>query len=147
MKLRSPLPELEGATTWINGKVSKEELLGEKITLVHFWSVSCYLCKEAMPEINRFREKYRDWMNVVAVHMPRSEEDMDVDIVEKTAKELNMTQPIYVDHDLLLSDLFGNEYVPSYYVFDRSGVLRHYQAGGKGMKMLEQRVNRLLEEG
>lgn len=146
MKLRSPLPELGGATTWINGKVTKEELLGEKATLIHFWSVSCYICKEAMPDLNGLREKYKNQLNVVAVHMPRSEEDQDLETIEQVAKDLGITQPIYVDNDFILSDLFENEYVPSYYLFDRSGFLRHYQAGGKGMKMLEQRVNRIIEE-
>jgi len=80
----------------------------------------------------------------VAVHMPRSEEDQDLETIEQVAKDLGITQPIYVDNDFILSDLFENEYVPSYYVFDRSGLLRHYQAGGKGMKMLEQRLNRIL---
>ncbi|MEJ9282050.1 MULTISPECIES: TlpA family protein disulfide reductase [Ureibacillus] len=145
MKLRSPLPELDGATIWINGKVRKEELLGEKLTLIHFWSVSCYLCKEAMPDFNRFREKYKDYLSVVAVHMPRSKEDTDIETIKQVAEKLNMTQPIFVDNDLVLSDLFENEYVPSYYLFDRSGFLRHYQAGGKGMNMLEQRVNRIIE--
>ncbi|WP_342463137.1 redoxin domain-containing protein [Ureibacillus sp. FSL K6-8385] len=144
MKLRSPLPELDGATAWINGQVTKKDLLGEKPVLIHFWSVSCHLCKESMPDLNQFLKKYKDQLNVVAVHIPRSEEDMDLDNVKRTAEALNMTQPIFVDHEFVLSDLFENEYVPSYYVFDRSGLLRHYQAGGKGIKMLEQRVERIL---
>lgn len=144
MKLRSPLPNLDGATAWFNGEVRREDLLGEKATLVHFWSVSCYLCKEAMPDLNRLCEKYKDHLNVVAVHMPRTDEDRDLITVKQIAAELEMTQPIYVDNDYVLSDLFGNEYVPSYYVFDRSGSLRHYQAGGKGMKMLEQRLERIM---
>ncbi|MBB3868056.1 Uri superfamily endonuclease [Parageobacillus toebii NBRC 107807] len=41
---------------------------------------------------------------------------------------------------------FENQYVPAYYVFDAEGKLRHFQAGGSGMKMLEKRVNRVLEE-
>ncbi|KYD29753.1 hypothetical protein B4110_1323 [Parageobacillus toebii] len=43
-------------------------------------------------------------------------------------------------------DAFENQYVPAYYVFDAEGKLRHFQAGGSGMKLLEKRVNRVLEE-
>lgn len=46
MKLREQMPELVGATTWLNGEVTKAELVGKKPTLIHFWSVSCHLCKE-----------------------------------------------------------------------------------------------------
>ena len=86
MKLRAPMPELEGATAWVNGQVSKEDLVGEKPTLIHFWSISCHLCKEAMPKVNEFRDEYKDQLNVVAVHMPRSEDDLNLEQIEKVAK-------------------------------------------------------------
>lgn len=146
MKLREPMPELTGATAWLNGEVTKEQLIGEKPTLIHFWSISCHLCKEAMPKVNEFRDQYKDKLNVVAVHMPRSEKDLNIDDVKKVAEEHGITQPIFVDNEHKLTDAFQNQYVPAYYVFDKNGVLRHFQAGGSGMKMLEKRVNRVLAE-
>lgn len=146
MKLRESMPELIGATTWLNGEVRKEELVGVKPTLIHFWSISCHLCKEAMPQVNQFREQYLDKLNVVAVHMPRSEDDLDIEKIKQIAKEHGITQPIFVDSEHKLTDAFENQYVPAYYVFDREGKLRHFQAGGSGMKMLEKRVNRVLDE-
>ncbi|MBD8005709.1 redoxin domain-containing protein [Bacillus norwichensis] len=146
MKLREPMPELEGAVEWLNGQVAKEDLIGEKPVLIHYWSISCHLCKEAMPQVNEFRDAYKDKLNVVAVHMPRSENDLDIDEIKKVADEHDITQPIFVDSELKLADAFQNEYVPAYYVFDKDGQLRHFQAGGGGMKMLEKRVNRVLGE-
>ncbi|WP_053366035.1 TlpA family protein disulfide reductase [Bacillus sp. FJAT-27245] len=146
MKLREPMPELAGATEWLNGEVTRDQLIGEKPTLIHFWSVSCHLCKEAMPQVNQFRDDYKDRLNVVAVHMPRSEDDLNMEDIKKTAAEHGITQPIFVDSEHKLTDAFGNEYVPAYYVFDKEGKLRHFQAGGSGMKMLEKRVNRVLDE-
>ncbi|MFZ3588126.1 TlpA family protein disulfide reductase [Bacillus sp. DJP31] len=146
MKLREPMPAFDGATEWVNGEVTKEQLIGENPTLVHFWSVSCYLCKEAMPEINQFRDDYKDRLNVVAVHMPRSEEDLDLEKIKEVAAEHNITQPIFVDSEHKLTNAFQNEYVPAYYVFDKAGQLRHFQAGGSGMKMLTKRVDRVLNE-
>ncbi|MFD0049136.1 TlpA disulfide reductase family protein [Actinomycetes bacterium NPDC127524] len=146
MKLRELMPELSGATAWVNNEVTKEDLVGEKPTLIHFWSVSCHLCKEAMPQVNQFRDEFKDKLNVVAVHMPRSEKDLDLEEIKEVAKEHGITQPIYVDSELKLNDAFANQYVPAYYVFDKEGKLRHFQAGGSGMKMLEKRVNRVLDE-
>lgn len=144
MRLRSPMPELTGATVWLNGEVTREDLVGEKPTLFHFWSISCHLCKEAMPNVNEFRDKYKDQLNVVAVHMPRSEKDLDIEEIKKVAKEHDINQPIFVDNAHKLTDAFENKYVPAYYVFDSEGQLRHFQAGGDGMKMLTKRVNRVL---
>ncbi|KPL61292.1 TlpA family protein disulfide reductase [Rossellomorea vietnamensis] len=146
MKLRSPMPELTGATEWLNGEVTKKDLVGDKPTLIHFWSISCHLCKEAMPQVNEFRDRYSDKLNVMAVHMPRSEEDLNLDEIKKVAAEHDITQPIFVDSEHKLTDAFENQYVPAYYVFDKDGNLRHFQAGGSGMKMLEKRVNRVLDE-
>ncbi|MBW8348708.1 TlpA family protein disulfide reductase [Bacillus sp. IITD106] len=146
MKLREPMPELVGATEWLNGQVTKDELIGEKPTLFHFWSISCHLCKEAMPQVNQFRDDFKDKLNVVAVHMPRSENDLDLEEIKKVASEHGITQPIFVDSELKFADALENQYVPAYYVFDKEGKLRHFQAGGGGMKMLEKRVNRVLNE-
>lgn len=144
LKLRSQMPELDGATTWFNGEYSKSDLIGNKPTLIHFWSISCGLCKEAMPNVNEFRDQYKDKLNVVAVHMPRSEKDLDLEEIKKVAEEHDISQPIFVDSEHKLTDAFENEYVPAYYVFDEEGQLRHFQAGGGGMKMLTKRVNRVL---
>jgi thiol-disulfide isomerase/thioredoxin len=144
LKLRTPMPDLSGATVWLNSKLTREELVGEKPTLFHFWSISCGLCKEAMPSVNQFRDDYKDQLNVVAVHMPRSDKDLDIEEIKAVATEHGITQPIFVDSAHKLADAFENEYVPAYYVFDSEGQLRHFQAGGGGMKMLTKRVNRVL---
>lgn len=146
MKLRESIPELTGATQWLNGEVTKDNLVGEKPTLFHFWSISCHLCKVAMPRINEFRDTFKDRLNVVAVHMPRSESDLNLDEIRKVATKHGMTQPVFVDSDHKLTDAFENQYVPAYYVFDKEGKLRHFQSGGSGMKMLEKRVIRVLDE-
>jgi thiol-disulfide isomerase/thioredoxin len=144
LKLRSQMPELDGATTWLNGELTKSDVVGTKPTLIHFWSISCGLCKEAMPNVNEFREQYKDQLNVIAVHMPRSEKDLELEEIKKVAIEHEISQPIFVDNEHKLTDAFENEYVPAYYVFDEEGQLRHFQAGGGGMKMLTKRVNRVL---
>ncbi|MBM7654141.1 TlpA family protein disulfide reductase [Neobacillus cucumis] len=146
MKLRDKMPELTGATEWVNGQVTKDELVGERPTLFHFWSISCHLCKEAMHQVNQLRDDYKEKLNVVAVHMPRSEADTNMQEIIKVAKEHEITQPIFVDGEHKLTEAFENQYVPAYYIFDREGNLRHYQAGGNVMKMLEKRVIRLVDE-
>lgn len=147
MRLRDEMPELEGAEIWYNSDpIIKEDLVGHKPTLFHFWSVSCELCKQAMPNVNKFRDKYKNELNVIAVHMPRSEKDLDLDQVKQVAEEHDITQPIFVDNNHTLTDAFNNQYVPAYYVFDEKGKLRHRQAGDGGMNMLEKRVNRVLEK-
>ncbi|MFD2760608.1 TlpA family protein disulfide reductase [Lentibacillus juripiscarius] len=147
MKLREQMPELTGASKWLNSKpVSRADLIGEKPTLIHFWSISCDMCKDAMPKLNEFRDGYKQDLNIISVHMPRSEKDQDLDAVKKTAAEHDITQPTFVDNEHTLTNAFAIKYVPAYYIFDVSGRLRHRQSGGAGMKMLTKRINRVLDE-
>lgn len=146
MKLREQMPELNGATTWLNGRYEKADLIGKKPTLIHFWSISCRLCKEEMHYMNYFRDIYKDRLSIIAVHMPRSEDDKNLQQVKEIAAEHSMKQPIFIDDDLKLTDAFGNQFVPAYYLFDRQGSLRHFQTDRSGMNMLKKRIDRLLNE-
>lgn len=146
MKLHEPMPELSGATEWLNGETTKTELVGEKPTLIHFWAVSCNICKETMPEVNELRDKYKEDLNVVAVHMPLTGADNDMDKIREAADQYGLTQPVFVDSEYKLTDAFENELAPAYYVFDKEGQLRHYQAGRTGLDMVEDRIERVIEQ-
>ncbi|MBP1082922.1 hypothetical protein JOC74_003432 [Bacillus capparidis] len=78
--------------------------------------------------------------------MPRSEDDLDLNVIKAMALGHDIIQPILVDSELKLTDVFENKYVPAYYVFDKEGKLRHFQAGGSGMKMLRKRIERVLND-
>ena len=145
MKLRTEIPSFEGVTEWINGQVSKEDLKGKPV-LVHFWAVSCYLCKEGLPIINHWRDTYGEQygLKIIGVHMPRSEKDTDVSQVKDTVKQYELTHPIIVDNEHAVTDAFQNEFVPAYYLFDEQLQLRHFQAGERGLHMVEQRLQKVL---
>ncbi|WP_040226032.1 TlpA disulfide reductase family protein [Bhargavaea cecembensis] len=146
MKLHEPMPELNGATGWLNGEVTRSDLVGEKPALIHFWSASCDVCKETMPDVNALRDKHREDLNVLAVHMPLMPDDKKEEKVRETAENAGITQPVFIDGELKLTDTFENEYAPAYYLFDKEGKLRHYQAGRTGLSMVEDRVEHVLGE-
>ncbi|MFD1361508.1 TlpA family protein disulfide reductase [Lentibacillus salinarum] len=147
MKLRDPLPDLNGAARWLNSKsLTKNDLIGKYPVLIHFWSISCDTCKQAMPIVNELRDTFQGQLRVIAVHMPRSEADEDVYEVRRSAKKHHMTQPIAVDHAHTITNAFHNRYVPAYYLFDANGKLRHRQTGSSGLQMLQKRIDRVIAE-
>ncbi|MDP5276226.1 redoxin domain-containing protein [Chengkuizengella axinellae] len=145
MRLRSELPDFEGVTEWVNGSLSKADLAGKPV-LIHFWAVSCHMCKESLPQINEWRTKYEEEFNlkVLGVHMPRSEKDTDIPVAKETIEKYELEHPVMIDNQHAITDKFQNEYVPAYYLFDENHQLRHFQAGEKGLKMVEQRINKIL---
>ncbi|WP_166241459.1 redoxin domain-containing protein [Paenibacillus turpanensis] len=145
MGLRAKLPGFEGASEWINGQVNKEELKGKPV-LVHFWAVSCYMCKEGMPQLKEWPQKYGELygLQVVGVHMPRSEKDTDVEAVKAVIAQYGLEYPVLVDNAHSVTDAFENEYVPAFYLFDGEHQLRFFGAGEKAIGMVEQRIHKVL---
>jgi len=147
MRIGTELPQFEGATEWINGTAQAIESVKGSPTLVHFWSVSCGICKDNMPRVSEWRDKYREQgLQVIAVHMPRYPADLDGETVRAAVAEHNLLEPCAIDNDHKLRDAFNNEqgYVPAYYLFDAEGKLRSFAAGERGLDMLSAAMNRVL---
>lgn len=147
LRMRSPLPSLEGVATWINGEPKPEDLQNRPV-LVHFWSISCYICHDVVEQVNAWRDKFqKEGLLFVSVHQPRSEAELDSGAVKKDALEaMKLTQPCAVDNEHTLVERFENQFVPAYYLFDRSHQLRHFQAGDKGYDRIESAIERILHE-
>jgi thioredoxin-like negative regulator of GroEL len=147
LRMRSPLPSLEGVAAWINGEARPQDL-HDRPVLVQFWSMSCHICHETVEHVNAWREKYaREGLAFVSVHQPRSAAELDLDAVSKDAvKGMKLTQPCAVDNEHTIVDRFQNQFVPAYYLFDRTHQLRHFQAGDKSYDRIESAIERVLSE-
>ncbi|HYE15263.1 MAG TPA: redoxin domain-containing protein [Pyrinomonadaceae bacterium] len=148
MRIGTEMPPFDGATEWFNATAARAavEVKGRP-TLVHFWSVSCGLCKENMPRVAEWRDgRAAEGLRVVAVHMPRYEADTDVEAVREAVATYNITEPCAVDNQHALRDAFKNEqgFVPAYYLFDAEGKLRCFAAGERGLSMVEPTLERVL---
>lgn len=145
LKLRTPMPDLSGATEWLGGDPIDPSDLEGQITLVHFWAVSCGICKPHLPEIVDWKERYEPrGVRFVSVHMPRQESDTDVEAVRKLVEEYGIQHPTAVDNTHAVAEAFENEYVPAYYVFDQEGKMRLYMSGEKVLPNVRQAIDRLL---
>jgi thiol-disulfide isomerase/thioredoxin len=147
LRMRSPLPSLEGATAWLNGEIQRDVLQGRPV-VVSFWSVSCYLCHENAEQFAQWRDRYEArGVAFVAVHQPRSAEELDIAAVTKDAlDEMKYAQSVAIDNAHTIVDRFENQFVPAFYVFNAAHQLRHFQAGGKGFERLETAIERVLDE-
>ena len=139
------LPPLNGATEWLDVAIDTSALQGRP-TLVQFWAVSCPICKINMPSLLDFLETYQeDGLQLLSVHMPRMDSDMDVQKVRTAADELALTGPCAIDNAHTIGDLFqtGGGW-PCYFLFDASGKLRSRAVGQLGLKMAENSLKRML---
>ena len=148
LRMRSPLPSLAGAATWINGgEPAQAELAGHPV-LVHFWSISCYICHDTAKQIAEWRDRFApQGLKVIAVHQPRGPEELDIAKVTADAEgPMGLTQPCAIDNAHALVDRFENQFVPAFYVFNRNHELRHFQAGDKAYERIVGAIERVLVE-
>ena len=148
MRIGTPMPSLDGATEWLSGSAAEvaKETEGRPV-LIHFWSLSCDMCKDNLPRVAEWREKYAaDGLRLVAIHMPRYPADTDVAAVREAVAEYGIIEPRAVDNDHKLRDAFQNEkgFVPAYYLFDEQHKLKAFAAGEYGTKVMEPALERML---
>lgn len=142
------MPSLEGATEWISSSADEasKDAEGQPV-LIHFWSVSCGMCKDNLPTVAEWRDKY--WvagLRLVAIHMPRYPEDTNVDSVREAIARHDIKDALAIDNEHKLRDAFQNEngYVPAYYLFDEQHKLKSFAAGEYGVKVIGPALERLL---
>jgi thiol-disulfide isomerase/thioredoxin len=114
--------------------------------LVHFWSVSCHLCHENMPEVREWKRRFEPLgLRFVAVHMPRQESDTQMERIQEMLSEMGVDEPCAVDNTLAVSDEFQNTFVPAYFLFDAEGRLKSRSAGANGIRLLGPALERMFE--
>jgi len=145
LRMRSPLPSFEGVAAWIGGEPLSTDLAGHPV-LVHFWSLSCYLCHETAERVAGWYATYAPrGVRFVAIHQPRSPEELDIAKVETDAREvMKLAYACAVDNEHTIVDRFTNEVVPAFYCFDQAHTMRHFQAGGLGLERIESALDRIL---
>ena len=136
------MPSLEGDEQVLNLKKMKQT--SGKLTLVYFWSISCKQCEESIEKLKELERQFSAELAIITVHMPRSEQDRELESIKKKAKQLHLEHPIILDYQLRITDAFDNRIVPGYYLFDQQKMLRFYRAGFTTTKMLEHKIRRLI---
>lgn len=146
LRTGSAMPSFDGIATWINGGAPKDEDLAGKPVLVHFWSISCYICHNVAEEVAKWQAEYAPrGLAVVAIHQPRGPEELDVaNVTEDAQGPMGITWPCGIDNQHAVVQRFENQFVPAYYVFDKDHKLVHRQAGDRGFERLHDKIGEVL---
>jgi len=146
LRMKSPMPDLDGATEWINAdQPDVKELIG-KPTLIYFWSVSCDVCHNNIPKLEEWRQKYiPQGLQMVSIHSPRQKADLFEDKVREVKKEYQITEPLAVDNRHVLLKAFQNEFFPAFFLYDSKGKLIRRASGNTGISLLAPILERYLK--
>jgi thiol-disulfide isomerase/thioredoxin len=137
MRLKSPLPSLEGVTEWVHGEPDLEEIKGHPL-LVYFWATSCHICHENMPKLSAWRESYvPKGLKMISIHCPRMKSDADIEKVKAAIVDCGIVESCGIDNMHRVKKAFDNDLWPAYFLFDQEGNLKRRAAGNAGLGMLQ----------
>lgn len=123
--------------------VSLSGLRGE-VVLVNFWATWCPPCRAEMPGFQRVYEARRDrGFTIIGL-------STDVGgrrVVEEFLAERGITYPVAMASAGVVRDFGGSNMLPTSYLIDRQGRIRHTVRGFFAEAALSRAVDKLLAEG
>ncbi len=141
------LPELDGATAWLNSPPLTKQGLRGKVVLIDFWTYSCINCLRAIPYVRAWAEKYKDkGLVVIGVHTPEFAFERNIDNVKQAMRELKIQYPVAIDNNFAIWRAFDNQYWPAHYFIDAEGKIRHHHFGEGKYDESEGVIRQLLAE-
>lgn len=113
-----------------------------QVVLVNLWATWCPPCREEMPTLLAFYEKYKSkGFVLVAVDQGETAEQ-----VIPFVKEFGLTFPVWLDEENIAGREFATISLPSSYVVDRNGQVKLMWLGGISKKNLEAYVPKIINE-
>lgn len=141
------MPDLTGATAWINSQPVTSASLRGKVVLVDFWTYSCINCLRSLPYIKVWNDKYKNsGLVVIGIHTPEFPFEKDEANVRKAVRDLRILYPVAMDNDYKIWRSFNNQYWPAHYFIDATGRIRFHHFGEGNDEESEKWIRDLLAE-
>ena len=121
-------------------KVTLSELRG-KVVVVEFWATWCPPCNDAVPEINKVYEKYKD-KNVQVLAIAVDEGGDVASKLNSFVKEHRANYPVLID-DKKVNVSYGVGNIPVAFIIDKEGKVAKKHIGF--MEELSERISRDIE--
>ena len=139
-------PEL-AAGDWINSEPQKLKELRGRVVLVEFWTFGCINCRNTLPFIKGWHDRYRDQgLTVIGVHSPEFEEERKVENLRRQVVSLGIRYPVVSDNDCETWNAYKVEAWPTTFLLDKQGRIRWRHVGEGDYDEAERQIQKLLAE-
>ena len=139
-----PAPEIHTGQ-WVNSMPLTLASLRGKVVLLEFWTYGCYNCRNTIPYIKTWYDRYKgSAFQIVAVHSPEFEGEKDFLSVVTRTKELGIRYPVVTDNEMEIWNDYHQEYWPVLYLIDKNGLIRYVHVGEGHYEETEQWIKVLV---
>jgi peroxiredoxin len=128
------LPSLDGQT------VRLSDFRGKKAIFLNFWATWCVPCRLEMPTMETAYQEYKGrGLEILAVSLDAGSKS----VVKNFMSELKLSYPALLDPKMEVLNLYRQFSIPSSFLIDRQGIIRHRELGYRDWTTPESR--KLLE--
>ena len=139
-------PEL-ATGDWINSEPLKLADLRGRVVLIDFWTFGCYNCRNTLPFLNDWNERYREkGLTIIGVHSPEFDEERKVENLRRQISSLGIGYPVVTDNDYQTWNAYKVEAWPTVFLLDKRGRIRWMHVGEGAYDKTEQLIQQLLAE-
>jgi thiol-disulfide isomerase/thioredoxin len=132
---------------WINSEPLRLSDLRGRVVLIDFWTFGCYNCRNTLPFLNDWNERYREkGLTIIGVHSPEFDEERKVENLRRQISSLGIRYPIVTDNDYQTWNAYRVEAWPTVFLLDKRGRIRWMHVGEGAYDKTEQLIQQLLAE-
>ena len=103
------MPELDGATEWLNSDPLGPAVLRGHVVVVNIWTLTCINWLRQEPYVRAWSQAYRgDGLMVIGVHTPEFSFEHEIDRIRRAVTERGIDYPVAVDNDYRVWNAFDN---------------------------------------
>jgi thiol-disulfide isomerase/thioredoxin len=142
----SAAPEL-ATGDWINSEPLKLKDLRGRVVLIEFWTFGCYNCRNTLPFIKGWDDRYRaKGLTVIGVHSPEFDDERKIETLRREVASLGIKYPVVSDNDYQTWNAYNVEAWPTTFLLDKQGRIRWRHVGEGGYDEAERLIQKLLAE-
>jgi len=140
-----PAPEFKKIDAWLNGDPQTIAALQNQVVLINFWTYSCINCINALADLNRWKETYKEnGLAIIGVHTPQYNFEKVPDNVQTVINRFKINYPVALDNSYATWTAYKNQFWPAIYLIDRNGKIMYTHYGDGGLKTTEKAIRLLL---